>query len=559
MGSTLGVDPYFELAINGVGGAPQEIIGGAMGGGQQAWVVGGRLYTVMSPGTHNVVLELTGGRAGLWWDGHNFGSGAGGTSQGPTIYVGQRWDGSNALTLATLRNLKIDQVASRCVTIESDMGPGTQDQAVLLGDRMTLGIGSTAGNGGWGTQKSVASYGTTYYHMASLWSASVIAGRGFGDTFEDIWKYWGGASTAPSLVAACVMIGQMDISGIAMHGVPQTAADVWAKMQLMLDGSPGSATWTPPTSISTPREQRAWIICATPRDGAVGTGNFTINGTSGFSVAYTTSNQHTADLLAAQLSASSPVSSVFNIWVAEGHPGTNDYAVFLQVKVPGTSGNGLVCSTDGGGGSFYYGSVGGFPQVGTTASTYGGLDTLVSINGRNFVANFDTDADTTVNNLIAAIVADGPTNAIVTGTLVSHKMLLTANGVGWVTNYSTVGSNDVNGAFWDSGTQGMLLGGSNGVTQTSAATVVCTVPPFGAYVDWTSGIEAQRVALNILIRAYTGTGVTIYDLAASSASGGVADPLDATKLDPTFDYGDGISLNDAGHTQVLTNLGALLP
>ena len=46
------------------------------------------------------------------------------------------------------------------------------------------------------------------------------------------------------------------------------------------------------------------------------------------------------------------------------------------------------------------------------------------INGTTFPAPFNTDADTTINDLIALIEADAPTIALVTPVLFNHTMVL---------------------------------------------------------------------------------------------------------------------------------------
>jgi len=71
------------------------------------------------------------------------------------------------------------------------------------------------------------------------------------------------------------------------------------------------------------------------------------------------------------------------------------------------------------------------------------------INGVSFLATFHTNADTTVNDLIALIQADAPTNALVTVTLASHKMTVTAKALGTLGNGITTTSNAANGASFD--------------------------------------------------------------------------------------------------------------
>ena len=74
------------------------------------------------------------------------------------------------------------------------------------------------------------------------------------------------------------------------------------------------------------------------------------------------------------------------------------------------------------------------------------------INAVSFTATFSVNADTTVNNLITLIQANVPTNALVTVTLVAHKMLVTAKALGTGGNGITTTSNAANGASFSAAT-----------------------------------------------------------------------------------------------------------
>jgi len=77
------------------------------------------------------------------------------------------------------------------------------------------------------------------------------------------------------------------------------------------------------------------------------------------------------------------------------------------------------------------------------------------INGTTFPAPFNTNADTTINDLIALIEADAPTAALVTVTLVSHTMVVTAKALGASGNGITTTTNGDDGAsFNHASTQG---------------------------------------------------------------------------------------------------------
>lgn len=68
------------------------------------------------------------------------------------------------------------------------------------------------------------------------------------------------------------------------------------------------------------------------------------------------------------------------------------------------------------------------------------------INGVTFPAPFNTNADTTVNDLIALIEANAPTSALVTVALVAHKMVVTAKAIGTSGNGITTTTNGDDGA-----------------------------------------------------------------------------------------------------------------
>lgn len=150
--------------------------------------------------------------------------------------------------------------------------------------------------------------------------------------------------------------------------------------------------------------------------------------------------------------------------------------------------------------------------------------------------------------------------------------LMNNRGVtGWTaTDIATEWTNNVRGKGYSHLT---LLGGINGIrnngdtgaaTFTTLQTIVdqartdgmrvvwINVLPFGADPGWTSGKQTQVEALNALIASYCTTNAdSIRCVDAYTAMG---DPNNPQRMNPSYDSGDGLHPNQAGHNR----LGALL-
>jgi len=108
--------------------------------------------------------------------------------------------------------------------------------------------------------------------------------------------------------------------------------------------------------------------------------------------------------------------------------------------------------------------VGYYPAISTFTPPTSATATCV-ISGHSFTATHHTDADTTVNDLIALIQANPTVSALVTVTLVSHKMQVTAKALGASGNGITTTSNNANGASFDhASTQGGISSTSGNYT-----------------------------------------------------------------------------------------------
>ena len=118
--------------------------------------------------------------------------------------------------------------------------------------------------------------------------------------------------------------------------------------------------------------------------------------------------------LVATLNGTPAIAALVTAYAYNGPQSSFTWIVQIFAVAQGTSGNGITVATNGVGGASWYT---GFPATGTT---FGGQDVTLTISGVQFIANWDTDADTTVNNLITLITADAPTLALVTPTLVIH-------------------------------------------------------------------------------------------------------------------------------------------
>ena len=518
-------------------------IGGAI-------VVNGYLFSMFNPGAHNVVLGNIQVPVG-YFDGHGplAISGVGvlaGTQQTP-VHVGERYDASYSLTEMTLKHLKMDQIPARCISSDSFIGPGTQAQSTFFGDQNIIGVGSSLPIGGFASQIAQSRYGDTYYWLGARYFASGLIGT--ANSYADIFKPWLGQRTAPSLDSACIYPGTTDVL------LGNSATDIYAALVKVMEGEKASGTFTPPNSFTSPADQRAWFLFAVQGSG---TATLTVNGEP-FAIPYQGTKPLTADYVVSTLNADSTFNVLFHAFVQTTFPGVDasHSVVVVQNNLPGSAGNAYIGACDGVGGSVMYGDLGGgFPGNGLSVGCLNGVDTTCVINGVQFPANFDTDANTTVNNLIALIAANGTINALVTCTLVGGKMFCEANAAGWAGNNIRVSGNAYNtpviGNPWD--VASALVGGSNGVVTSGIANIVlCTCPPIGDDSGSTGPMIVELNALNVMIAAYTGSGVTIADVWTY-----LHDPSNPDKLLPPYTSGNA-ALSDAGHEAAFNFLAPLLP
>jgi len=460
-----------------------------------------------------------------------------------TIWIGRRADGTRALTTANLRNLKMDRVLARVQSGDSSIGPGLQDEAAFFGGTWVNGVGSTGGLGGFASQVAEAKYGTTYYWMGCNWQDPKLLGT--NGMLEHIWKPWAGASTAPSFVGMCIQTGWDDI----LAG--STATDIWTGVLQVLEGGAASATWTPPTLTS----PHAFAVYGAPSSG---TDTFTLNGRS-FSVPFNTTKEQTILDLVAAIQADGPSDALFEVapQTSPPFPTQAPWTMWIKVRAQGTVGNGYTVTSAGVGGAVCFGDVGGLPGGGLSVTTFNGVDQTVTIDTFSFVANFDTDANTTINNLVTDVMASGAAAIVTVANTGLGTMSCIANTKGYSGNAIRVGGNGTGYALGSPGgwgTNRTLAGGFNGAVASGVNPIIlCNVPPIGTCAGYSAPKDAERASLNALIGAYVAAGVTIYDL-----DNAVRDPGAHQNLLPAYDAGGGF-LNNAGHAAVATALGALLP
>ncbi len=474
---------WWQLRINNGYQARVDIGAGALGLLCDSFVSNGKLYGVMNPGSHNIVFGLSNlvptldgyavssiyvdGALGVFFLGTN--NQSAGTQQTP-IQVGQHLGGTEQLTVATIRRIEVDTQLSQVVYYEQDAGPQPGNTiAAIFGDQMTLGLNGASTAGGFATQIANNRYGTIYYWLPATTNATVLS-----DILPQFWQQWGGAQTFAGM---CVMAGFND----CLNG--SLGATVWAALELMLNGTPATATFNPPV-----QNTYAFSEYIPPTAGTASCVIDGINIPCTFSVdAFTTVNNQVA-----AIQANGTLNSLFTVSNGGGTPvGT---AVLMYSKLPGFQGNAYTVSTDGVGGAFFF-EPGGFFT--------GGANATITIQGVLFNSYFDTDANTTVNDLITLINASGPTAALVTPSLVSGQLLLTAVASGTGGNAITVSSNNVDGAglVIANHQSGTLLNGVNGAIQNGINPIIlCTVPPFGQAPGYSAGKEIQRNALNTLIQ-----------------------------------------------------------
>ena len=495
-----------------------------------SFVSNGKLYGWLNPGTHNVALAITLDAPTLeglsvqasYVDSalaeyfYNNPSSAG-TQQTP-MTIGEHTGGTDQLVIGTLRNLKVDILPQLVWTFEPDMGPQSgQTISAFLGDQMTLGFNAgAAGIGGFATQIAEDKYASSYYWIAATRSATVL-----NDLLPTFWGQWGGQQT----LAAMVFLGGFNdcLTDSA------TGADVYAGILQILNGIDATVTVVPPV-------QNIYAVAefVVPTSGSA---TCVIDGISILSTFNTSPNQTVLDLIAA-CQANGTLNSLFTFsTIVTG-------VMLVTSDEPGFAGNAYTTSTNGGGGAFWY----------PGSNFFQGSNGTLTIEGVTFQWIFDTDADTTVNDMITLIGASGPTIALVTPTLVNHQLLLTAVSSGAVGNAITVGSNNSQGTSIVGGFS-TLQGGANGAVQNGINPIVlCTVPPFGQAPGYTMAKDTQRNALNTLIRAVSLSGVTIADVDTT-----LRDPAMHQNMDAAYLSVDNINPNDAGHAALYSLIQPLLP
>jgi hypothetical protein len=548
-GNTPGTD-WWALYLGGQIGSLDWDVGASSAQQFAAVAQAGKLACIHSPGAHFLGMGLQGATLYTNLDGITtrvgpYISGA----QGSTIYVGELFDTTLPLASATIRNLKFGPILEAVLSNDNDIGPGSQNQALILGDEVSYGASSAAGDGGYAGQIQTLKYGTTFYHSGTMlnatWTAS-LATTGIPGLAIDLWgQFQGLFADAPQLECLIMFAGMHDIL------LNKTAANTFAQIVGVVEGQFASATWQPSTSFLTPTDQRAFAVITGAR--GPGTSNYVINGTSIASVWNTDSHQTCIDT-AATIAAS----ALNTDWVCvlQNNPvGSSVWGIIIYWRDPGTVGNGKVFTCDGAAGGFCFGDVGdNVPSTGLTVASFNGLDSSIRLGGVTFVSNFDTDAATTVNNMVSLINADPTVSPLVTASNVANECFIITNNRGLAGSDITITAFDVNGStvknFRNFVPLGVLQGGEDGaITKGIGTILICNIPPNDAL---TGPQETQRVALNVLINAYTGTGVTIVDVETT-----LWNPANHLQLNPA--YGTGYSINATGHTALYGLIQPLIP
>jgi len=510
------------------------------------FVQNGKLCTHRNPGSHNVGFYFDGstyyylidGQAKLILPGSNpFGT------QPATVYVGERSDTTNPLTIASIANLKMDRTPARVYSFEQTIGPGLQLQAALFGDDWVTGQGASASSP-WSAQVINNKYGTTYYWMPNK-QAQLTGPFGLGTT---LWQPWAGTSSSLSLSAVVIMCGWYD----CLNSVP--AATTFAGLQAIVEGGPASATWNPPTSGTTPTDQRSFAIVQV---NSSGTSVLTIDGHN-INMVWQGSFAATTAFVVNAINTTPATDAIVTATAQAADP--TQKTLIINTNVIGTAGNGMVISTDGVGGSGVYGDLGTGPGFALSAKTFDGTDNTVTISGQTFVCNFDTDVTTTINNLVTAITGSS-LNATLAAANAGTTMSLTARTNGTAGNTVRLSGTGFNtsGAVpaWSNPVTANAVhmdGGFNGAISLGATTIlVCNVPPFGTNSSYSAGKDAIRVTLNGLIGGYAAAGVTIVDLDLLVRDAGAHQ-----NINPAYDAGNGYP-NDACQTAIYGLIQPLLP
>ncbi len=556
---------WWELGLNN--GAQINSSLGANALSADSFVWKGKLHGIANPRTHNIViyvgtdntnvpgfegavigeLYVDGGLAETIFPSPNTGT------QQATIHFGERSGGTDSLTTGTLRDFKIDPILAQAITLEQDSGPQVSEtQAAFFGDEMTLGLlAGAAGLGGFASQVAVNRLGTIYYWLAAKQNATVAA-----DITPVFWGQWGANQT--SLQAVCFMAGFWDI----LNGANGTTT--WNLLTQAFDGIPAtSTTLTGGTTIITPTSNtQAWAFFVTPDEVAleanvIYTGttatcvidgitlSYAVGSPSGSiptptTVAVTVANLITAISANGTLAALVTPSDLFT----QNHI---HHALYIEAIGLGSLGNGITYTTDGGGGALWY----------PTGPTANGSNVAICINAVTFQFFFDTDANTSVDDIITLINADGPTAALITPSNTgggTPSLLLSAVAPGVVGNSIKV---QVGYSFTDFSTAAntFLTGGADGAVQKGIdPIIICTIPPFGNATGYSSAKETQRNAFNTLARAFSASGVTLADVDVT-----LRDSADHTVMDPTYLSADNTNPNDAGHAALYGLISPLLP
>ena len=534
----------------------------------------GRLCSLFSPGAHNVVLSvIKNGPLSVYIDGGQsieLDISTETWTQPATEYIGERWDTSQALTLATLRNLKLDRQAFQAITIEPDAGPQTgMSIGAFFGDDYCMGVGCSTDAGSFASQLAGTKYmaGTWYYHVAvqNEFRAELEDNEPFGpgggvvDGFlSRFWSPWGALQTNIDTAVVCLGTNDLLLAG-------DSAANVWTSMQKMLEGVAAALVWVPATvnyaalnEFNPPTAGTATCVIGiysvnvtfniSPKQTCIDLAA-TINGTVGL--------QDLVEAVDFQ-QPPDPIPPVFtdptitNPILDDGNSSGGQQTVLVLVKpgaFTGANGNGIACSSDGVGGAYW-----GSPV------TFLGQSSEITIAGETLNADFVVDADTTVNAIISLMAANPTINALVTGTLESHNLKVTANAVGSAGNAIPLAGQNCTGL---GGWQTLLTrdkhleNGYDGLTQTGVtAIVLCNIPPFGDASGYTAGKNTERLALNVLIANWVTANPGLAQLA--DFDGTLVDGGDPTKINAAY-LASNQWINDTGQTALVGLVGPLLP
>ena len=508
-----------------------------------SFVNNGKLYGLANPGAHNIVMSVIGFEGATYVDGGFRTLGVPATiTQPATIYVGERFDSTLALTVAGIRRIEIDTTVAQVIKHEQDAGPQSgQTLAAFLGDQQTIGWSSTT-NGGFASQIANIRYPTTYYYLAGYSSpVAFVTDQQAG--FQGILSmYWTGWANQQTFGALCVLGGFNDL----LAGV--SATDCFTALNGIMNGVAATATFIPPIHVATypTVDYTAWCVLFPPNSNLAGTTTFTINGHT-INMPFTTDEQTTVTNMANAINAIGGLSAIVTASPLL-FTGQNVWYTLIQANVTGAAGNGiLTITTNGLNGAYCYPA-----DISLPVPNFG-LDVTCIIDGISIVANFDTDASTTVNNLIARIVANGTLNALVSCANVAGRLVITDKTTGAAGNSILVNTNTAGNAVWITGPH--MVDGANGAIQNAIPNIVlCTVPPFGQAPGFTSGKDTQRNSLNTTIRAFTGAGVTIADVDIL-----LRDPANHVNMLAAYLGGDSTNPSTAGHNALYTLLAPLLP